>query len=285
MEHKQMEQINCILCNNPKASLRFEKESKYGENFTLKKCKKCNLEFVSPRPNMAEIGKYYSSEYFSNRTERGYNNYFSPEIKNEIERIIELNLKDLDFFDFEKKLETKKALDIGCAAGYFVNYLQNRGWDSMGIDISSDCVDFARSNGLNVENGDYLELDFPEKFDLITLWASIEHLHFPQKFLMKIRNDLKDKGMIFISTCRSGGANFMKLFGPNWRYYNFPEHLFFFSYESLKKLLEVNGFKVVSYLTYGSGVGQGGSIVRKISDHLAKNYKLGDMMLIGAIKR
>ena len=76
----------------------------------------------------------------------------------------------------------------------------------------------------------------------------------------------------------------MQFFGANWRYYNFPEHLFFFSYESMKKLLELNGFKIVSYSTYGSGMGKGGSIVRKITDHLAKNYYLGDMMLIGAVK-
>jgi hypothetical protein len=90
--------------------------------------------------------------------------------------------------------------------------------------------------------------------------------------------------MLFLSTCRVGGINFMKFFGKKWRFYNFPEHLFFFSYGTIKKQLEQNGLRLLDYITYGSGIGKGGTIVRRAADYLAKRFSIGDMMLISARK-
>lgn len=253
--------------------------------FTLVKCDECGLRYLSRVPDEDEIEKYYTNTYFYERTDRGYNNYFSQEVRNEVERVFRLNLKDLGFLDFEKTLGGKKnSLDIGCAAGYFVNYLKEAGWESMGVDISGDCVRFAVANELDVKSGNYLKLDFPQKFNLITLWATIEHMHHPDLVLEKAYNDLKNGGMIYISTCRAGGINFMRLFGENWRYYNFPEHIYFFSYRNLKRLLNASGFRITGYKTYGSNLGKSGSFLRRVADVSAKKFYLGDMMIVSAKK-
>ena len=280
-----MESVNCILCGDRGQNRVFRKASGRGEDFTLVKCRVCGLEFVSPRPSEDEIGEYYRSEYFTRRTDRGYDNYFSPQVRGEIERVFSLNLGDLGFFEMEQGLGERPAcLDIGCAAGYFVNYLKGRGWDSRGIDISEPCVSFAAAQGLNVIQGSYLEASFDVSFDLITLWASLEHLHHPHLFIEKARRELKSGGMLYLSTCRTGGLNFKSLFGPRWRFYNFPEHLYFFSRSTMKKLLEPRGFRIERSCTYGSGVGASGSMKKRIADGLAKGLGLGDMMILAARK-
>ena len=249
------------------------------------KCSRCGLQFVSPRPDINEIGAYYGDSYFATRTDRGYDNYFSEETRREIERVARMNLADMDFFGFEGSLAgEKRVLDIGCAAGYFLSFMRDRGWDATGVDISPSCVEFAHGAGLSVYEDDYLEISFARPFDLITLWASIEHLHRPDLFLEKARDELKDGGRLFISTCRAGGANFMRLFGRVWRFYNFPEHLWFFSRPAMKKILEKNGFRIVRYATYGSGFGKPGSLPRKAADAMAKRLRMGDMMLVAAEK-
>lgn len=280
-----METVTCVICGSPEQKPLFEKASREGTPFTLVKCSACGLEYLSPRPGPDEIGVYYSGSYFTRRTDRGYDNYFSEATRREIERVIELNLRDLGFFDFEKDLTgEKRVLDIGCAAGYFLSYLNDRGWEATGVDISATCVEFARGAGLAVYEDDYLEIAFARPFDLITLWASIEHLHCPDRFLEKARDELKQGGRLFISTCRAGGLNFMRLYGRNWRFYNFPEHLYFFSRSAIKKLLEQKGFRILRCSTYGSGFGRAGSIQRKAADVMAKRLQLGDMMLIAAEK-
>jgi len=281
-----MEKVEkCIICKTDDLKILFKKESPIGESFTLIKCRQCGLQFLSPRPTEEEIKKYYERKYFTRRTDRGYNDYFSSSLKAEIERVFKLNLKDLNFFDFEKGLnKDKRLLDIGCAAGYFLNYMNKRGFDVTGVDVSKCCVDFARTSKLNVKNHDYLKIDFCKRFHLITLWATIEHLHHPQLVIKKAYQDLEDNGMLFISTCRIGGFNFMRLFGKRWRYYNFPEHLFFFSYKNLSELLRLSGFKVIRFVTYGSGIWKRGTLTKKVADFIAKKFFTGDMMLIQAKK-
>ncbi|MBN2038417.1 MAG: class I SAM-dependent methyltransferase [Spirochaetes bacterium] len=275
----------CIICGSERQRFIFGKESGSGDVFNLVMCSGCGLMFLEEVPDEKEIEKYYTGIYFSKRTDRGYNNYFSGDVRDEIERVFKLNLEDLGFFDFEKSLnEKKRSLDIGCAAGYFVNYLKERGWESKGIDISRDCVQFAVDNRLNVEFGNYLEFNFSQKFDLITLWATIEHLHHPELVLEKAYADLKKGGMLYISTCRVGGINFMNLFGSSWRFFNFPEHIYFFSYRTLKTLLNKSGFTISGYKTYGSNVGVSGSFLRKFADYSAKKFYMGDMMIVAAEK-
>ena len=279
-----MKNINCIVCDSMESKVKFQKAAKDGASFQLVQCRTCGLEYISPQPSFSEVSKYYSSEYFLQRSERGYDNYFSNTVKNEIERVFKLNLKDLKFFEYENSLyNSKQSLDIGCAAGYFVNFLKNRNWNSHGIDISKECVEFAQTNGLSVIEGDYLNQSYKTKFNLITMWASIEHLHEPQKFIAKIYDDLTKDGILYISTCRVG-FSFSKVFGKKWRFYNFPEHLFFFSIKTLKSLLKTYGFKIETIHTYGSGFGKGGSFLRRGADFMAKHFRLGDMMIISARK-
>lgn len=284
---KKNEPAKCILCGNTHVVPLFTKNSEHGQPFTLAQCSSCGLNFINPQPSEKEISAYYKKDYFTKRTSRGYDNYFSPELKREIERVIQLNLADLKFFEFESRLSDKKrSLDIGCAAGYFVNFVRERGWDAHGIDIAHDCTDFAKKRlKLNVKNGNYLETKYAQKFNLITMWATIEHLHHPEDVLEKIHHDLASDGVLYLSTCRTGGLNFMKLFGSAWRYYNFPEHLFFFSKKTITLILAAHGFETTAYFTYGSGLGKSKSTLRRMADWAAKYLGMGDMMIISAKKK
>ncbi len=280
------EKPHCILCGESRTVFRFSKPSGEGELFNLVSCARCGLRFVSPRPDESAIGRYYKDTYFTRRTDRGYDNYFSPEIRAEIERVMLLNLADLGFFEYERSLPAgRSSLDIGCAAGYFVNLMKSRGWDSYGIDIAESCTSFARDSlGLPVRSGNYLEERFGRQFDLITLWATVEHLHHPERVLEKAFSDLNKGGYLYLSTCRAGGINFMRLFGPSWRFYNFPEHLYYFSRRNITSLLSGIGFIPCRYRTYGSGFGRAGGRVRRIADYLAKHLYAGDMMILAARK-
>ncbi|MFW5861058.1 MAG: methyltransferase domain-containing protein [Spirochaetota bacterium] len=281
-----MEYSSCVICGNSSPSLRFRKQSEDGEVFSLVKCGTCGLEFVNPRPTIEDIGKYYGRQYFTRRSDRGYNNYFSSELRGEIERVLGMNLADLDFFSYEEEIPGERfALDIGCAAGYFVAYLCNRGWQAEGIDISQDCVNFAvNSLQVPVQQGNVLEATFTKTFHLVTLWATIEHLHHPQDVLQKAWDLLKPGGYLYISTCRTGPFSFQSIKGKNWRFYNFPQHLYFFNGQTLGRLLSRYGFEKQRFRTYGSGTGKPGSIARKITDFSARYLYLGDMMLVSARK-
>ncbi len=269
----------------------FEKKSPLGETFFIVKCEKCKLVQVNPQPNLDEVIKYYSESYFTERTDRGYDNYYSEKVKNEISRVFQLNLSDLGFFQWEKKYRNENSfltsLDIGCAAGYFVDFMKGRGYAAEGIEVADGPANFARNKlGLTVHKENFLSWDLAatKKYDLISLWATIEHLHQPKETLIKIKQHLKPGGTLILSTCRYGILAKWK--GIHWRYLNVPEHLYYYSLSGLKKLLLDVGYWNVSSLTYGSGMTSKPNanpfynIAKKIMDPLVKITNQGDMMAI-----
>ncbi len=279
-----LESPDCVLCGVSRKRPLFSKPSGRGEHFTLVKCAGCGLKYLSPRPTEEALRSYYQSSYFTKRTDRGYDNYFSSEIRAEVTRVLELNLQDLGFFKYEASLAaSRRYLDIGCATGYSVLYMKERGWESIGIDIAGPCIRYGRDNlGLDLIDGDYLTQNFDAPFQLISLWATLEHLHRPDQVVRKIHRDLAPGGRVYLSTCRAGG--WMRLFGKNWRYYNFPEHLYYFNWRQLARLMEECGFTVERRAFYGSGVGKPGGPLRKLADRSAKALNLGDMVILSGIK-
>ncbi|MBM9499013.1 class I SAM-dependent methyltransferase [Leptospira sp. 201903071] len=283
-----MERIPCNTCGSSEFKPLFSKSNHKKEIFQIVQCRRCSLVQVSPQPSPEEVASYYSEEYFLKRSDRGYDNYFSDGVRNEISRVFALNLKDLDFESWEKNLpSSKRSLDVGCAAGYFVDYMQQRGWDSYGMDIAEAPVKFAKEKlGLKVEQKDFLEWKEgeSEKFDLVTLWASIEHLHKPKETLEKIYTHLKPGGRIILSTCRWGIL--AKVQGPFWRYLNVPEHLYYYSLPGIIRLCESLGFQRKKYVTYGSGLtakknaGILYKILKYFADPAVKLLNQGDMMAL-----
>lgn len=277
----------CNHCNSTNFIKLFSKHDPHRNSFDIVECKDCSLVMVNPKPIQKDLDKYYGEQYFTQRTDRGYDNYYSEKIRNEVGRVFRLNLQDLDFFEFEKNyIDVKKSIDIGCAAGYFVDFMKSIGWDASGIDIAEGPTEFARKNGLNVITGNFLEWDtnFENQFGLITLWASIEHLYYPKETLIKIFKHLSKNGTLILSTCNWGIlAKFHK---QNWRFLNVPEHLYYYSLPLLIRQCEEIGFRYKTHITYGSGftfkkdANIAYNFTKKIMDRVVKIMDIGDMMAI-----
>jgi len=241
---------------------------------------------VWPIPDQKELDRYYSNEYFTTRTERGYNNYYSNPVKKELRRVWELNLKDLSVY--ENLLNKRgRSLDIGCAAGFYVEYMKELGWEAYGIEIAEEPVFYGRSVlGLPLIKGDFLNWDLAgkEKFELVTLWAVLEHMRDPVSILRKIRLHLTTGGLLLLSTCRWGLQSRWKR--ESWRFLNVPEHLFYFGWKNLCELLENLGFQKIGGVSYGSGYTmpqnprKGFVLKKRVFDFLAKCTNQGDMMAL-----
>ncbi len=289
-------QVPCNLCQNKEFKLLFVGESSRKENFQVVRCKKCCLVQVNPQPNDAALKPYYSNNYFLKRTKRGYDNYYSRVLHREICRVYWQNLKDLGFFTYENEVfsgvkkriskKTPRSLDAGCAAGYFVQLLQERGWNSEGIELAEGPVKEATKRGLRVYKGDFLSYGRlkARSYDMVSFWASIEHMQNPYAVFEQSHRLLKKGGRLFISTCRYGLL--ARLNQEEWRFMNVPEHLYFFSLAQIKKMARTTGFELVNSVSYGSGLTKKKKMswaygqTKSILDFIAKKTNQGDMMAL-----
>jgi len=275
----------CSICQNDLA-IKFSKYSDpLRKNFDIYKCSFCGNWQIFPLPDEIDLTHLYENTYFAKRTNRGYDNYTSDAVKQSIISTLEKNLEALNFYKWEENLDIKNSLEIGAAAGYFVEYLQNRGWNSMGIDISKTMTDAAIRKGLNILHGNFLKYDFKNrKFNLIAMWATLEHLMSPDKFIKKISEILLPGGHLYITTTNTGF--WAKVYGINWRYLNVPEHIYYFNRRSLATLFENHHMKIVRSFTYGSGftTRENSSMFykffKKVFDQSAKWFHNGDMIVL-----
>lgn len=278
----------CDVCESTSFQERFKKTGADGKRYSVSVCDGCGLMQTLPKPSDEELAKLYQDKYFKKRTDRGYDNYLSDSLRNELHRVWGLNLNDLGFTALEKtmlKNGQSRCLDAGCAAGYFVDYMNQRGWQAEGIEIGEEVSSFGRDKlGLKITTADFMNYKFEEPFDLVTLWASIEHFRSPKKALRSISEMLRPGGKLIISTCRTGFQS--ALLGPYWRYMNVPEHLFFFTLEQLTGLASRFGLIRKSYITYGSGfTGKKDAdflynLIKTVADNAAKATDQGDMMAL-----
>jgi SAM-dependent methyltransferase len=73
-----------------------------------------------------------------------------------------------------------RLLDVGCGSGAHTAAFAEHGWDVVGVDISEDLLDRARSRGIDVINADAALLPFPnESFDaVVSMWTHTDVADF-----------------------------------------------------------------------------------------------------------
>lgn len=151
-----------------------------------------------------------------------------------------------------------RLLEVGCAAGDFIAYAQDRGWDAVGIDVSPKLVAAARARGFTVLHGDLAKLDLlPERYDVVTMWDVIEHLDDPRGYLLAIRRLLRPGGLLFFHT---GNARF-QIFKARVLNRVFPErgpfvipyqHLYHFDPDTARRLLRATGYSPIDVFSCGT---------------------------------
>lgn len=210
------------------------------EKFQISKCVGCGFLLTNPRPDPAEILRYYQSDaYISHSKKRkGWFNTLYDAV-----RKIALRNK----FDLINQYKSgSRILDIGCGTGEFLNFMKEKGWETTGIEPAEQPRTFAKENyGLSVFDEGTLN-NLPNKsFDVITMWHVLEHVHDLNGRIDRIGQLLTPDGLLVIAVPNpeSPDADFYKNY---WAAWDVPRHLYHFSKKTISLLMENHGFDVFS---------------------------------------
>lgn len=172
---------------------------------------------------------YYTAGYFSGEHADGYADYrgTEPVLRREFAGTV-------DFL--RRHCPSGRLLEIGCAYGFFLQEAR-RHFEVAGIELAEDAAEHCRRNGLDVLTGvaDAETLARLGTMDVIVLLDVIEHLPDPDGTLALCARHLRPGGILLLTT-GDFGSPLARLAGASWRLMTPPQHLWFFTAESIRHL-------------------------------------------------
>jgi SAM-dependent methyltransferase len=206
----------CLLCGSRASSFFLSKDS-----FDIVRCAACELLYVDPRPTAADLAAFYNQPAYYADNDLGYDDYFAEEQALRAQARQRLAVME------ELATRRERLLDLGCAAGFFLDEARRAGWSVAGTELSRPMRQHCNQQ-LGIEVVESSDAFAPESFDVITMWEYIEHLIDPLQELRAIRPLLRSGGVIGISTPNTAHLQVDRE-ARDWWEFKPPAHLTFFT--------------------------------------------------------
>jgi 2-polyprenyl-3-methyl-5-hydroxy-6-metoxy-1,4-benzoquinol methylase len=141
----------------------------------------------------------------------------------------------------------RRILDFGSGWGIFLSVAKERGWKAYGLEPLPASAVYARATfGLNITTDTLREDTFPPNFfDAITSFQVFEHLPNVRSDIQNLFIILRQNGIILIEVPNIDTWT-VKIMKSRHRHF-VPDHLNFFSINTLSQLLVCTGFKVIDH--------------------------------------
>lgn len=233
----------CPVCGSSRIQheLKCKDHLVSGMVFPVDKCLDCGLGFTQHIPSGDIMGTFYKSENYVSHTDtrKGVVNQLYHKV-----RTIMLSRKQQLIEQYTRQRKGK-LLDIGCGTGYFIHHMKTAGWEIHGVEPDPDARKLAEKLvGQPISDVEGLfQLDNAGS-DVVTMWHVLEHVEDPVSYLTQIHALLKNGGY-FIAAVPNHQSFDARLYKEHWAAYDVPRHIWHFSPDSIKKLAEAQGFRLV----------------------------------------
>jgi 2-polyprenyl-3-methyl-5-hydroxy-6-metoxy-1,4-benzoquinol methylase len=200
-------------------------------------------------PAPRELKAYYAERYY--QAEKG--NYRKNYPQAELDYLnVKIEQKAAMVERLRASLPPGAMLDVGCGEGFALAWFRERDWSVEGIDYS-----VAGVSGMNpellphVEAGDVFELletriDRGKRYDLVWLTHVLEHVADPVGLLTALRRLVSPEGVLVVTVPNDGSAYQEALLSEGHIDERFwialPDHLAYFTTESLRRTAEATGW-------------------------------------------
>lgn len=212
---------------------------------------------LDPLPSPEELEGFYRDKYYDLAAAGGRAPDINRILKGGEEAEAELAWLDQTLWsDIKHTLDEligntkgRRLLDIGCGTGHFGAYMADAGWDVVGIEPSKDSKIYSNMFQFKVYSSmDECIASETEKFDAVTSLNVLEHVSDPINFLKRAMHFVSSHGILIIRvpndfTSIQEAARQKFNMDPWW--IAFPDHINYFNFESLERLLEDLGVEIL----------------------------------------
>lgn len=198
-------------------------------------CTKCNFITFDRFSDQAHYRRFYNNNYRKQMI--SYSNLVTTNRK--------IGYHDAFIKEYLTKNKDLSICDIGAGIGYFVRYCREMGHENThGTEYNNIMRNYAK-NAYNLNLAE--EFDGSKKYDLISMYHSIEHMLDPVEMLEKIKNSLNENGKLYLAIpfwleelMDFGGGGF-----HSYDEYFHENHLNCWTRPQFRQFLLQSGFKII----------------------------------------
>jgi 2-polyprenyl-3-methyl-5-hydroxy-6-metoxy-1,4-benzoquinol methylase len=234
----------CPICNNDASELFVSTQdfSLTQAPFDIVICTKCKFHFTNPIPSKELIAPYYNFPSYISHTDvkEGWFNKIYHRVRQHT--LLQKTIWIQSLFTGHKG----NLLEIGAGTGAFAHAMVQKGWNVTALEPDEASRNRAFENyKIQLLPAESLYNLQNEKFEVITLWHVLEHVHDINDYMHAFKKLLKPNGRLIIAVPNytSFDARFYKQY---WAAYDVPRHLYHFSLASMQLLCKKNNMQVVS---------------------------------------
>jgi SAM-dependent methyltransferase len=222
----------CPICDAP------SRPAYWAAEYKMYRCTSCGTAFVHPAPGPDVLRAFYD-RFHQSDSAGGCYDQFEARMQSDFPAKVRLVRQAMSAG------AAGRVLDVGCGKGFFVKACADAGLDAGGIDLSESGVHYARQTlGVRATCGDLHDLAGTlGEYDIVTFWATIEHLPDPVGTLRDIARVLRPGGTLL---CDTGiGDDWLDRLLPGVvQWYDPPQHLFVFSARGITRAMDRAGLTV-----------------------------------------
>lgn len=223
------------------------------DGFTLVRCPGCGLVFQDPQPTDADLRQtyYHDSEWTRAQLVEPMRTKLIERAQWQVAMLKQAGIRG----------NGQRLLDVGCAAGTFMMFAQQAGWQATGVEVGEATAQAARSRGLDVRTGTlrdvFRELE-PGSFDLVTFWDVLEHVRDPREELALTHELLRPGGTIAATMPNVSGLypratyRLIARRTGRWEYPELPVHLYDFDPRTFTRLMVDGSYGDVRVQTFAT---------------------------------
>ncbi len=232
-----MSAIKCPVCSQSDVEVVRQQLSEQDPTVVYQ-CSPCDLQFLSTWDDVEYVKSLYEGDKYV---------FTHNAVKSET---VELKYNEYDVRYARVKPYLNKSqslLEIGCGDGLFLSKIRDDVAVAEGIELSPPQVEKVRSMGLTCYDQMVGELTPPRKYDVICMFAVLEHVPLVVEFLQHLKEFMHEKTHLIIEVPNRKNLLFNTYDVPTFRdFYYRAIHLYYFTPKSLAKLLTDAGFKVTT---------------------------------------
>jgi ubiquinone/menaquinone biosynthesis C-methylase UbiE len=260
--------VACPLCQGTSSSLlMYGCDRLFGRpgQYRVVRCDACRMKYVNPRPTFEALGPHYPSDYFPVRL---------PDTMSPLGRALTRILYHVRWTAYLRKVERvlgripaeTNVVDVGCGTNGMLSLLARvRGVDGLGVDFDRGVVTYIRERlKMRATAGTLMDAKLEaDSYDLVTMSEYLEHEPDPCAVLREARRISKTGAHLVIEVPFTSGLP-ARTFGTYWSQLDVPRHLCFYTPETLGKMLERHGYRLMYVNTFGAPFSIGLSVLQRL---------------------